>query len=195
MRTVLDEKALRSRTMGAVKSQNTRPEMIVRRLIHALGYRYRLHASNLPGKPDIVFRPRRKVIFVHGCFWHGHDCPRGSRKPKQNSAYWSAKIARNRSRDAGTDAAFMQMGWKTLTMWECELKDAETLSHRVRSFLDDADAAIYEAENERAECNAVIRKRREANIADDGEERLHHEQCGDERGDEADGDHARVVEA
>jgi DNA mismatch endonuclease (patch repair protein) len=94
----------RSRVMRAVKGKDTKPEMIVRRMAHALGYRYRLHRTDLPGSPDLVFAGRQKVIFVHGCFWHGHDCARGSRQPKTNAEYWRAKIARNVTRDAANAA-------------------------------------------------------------------------------------------
>ena len=92
---------LRSRTMRAVKGRDTKPEMAVRRLLHRMGYRYRLHRKELPGRPDIVFGSRRKVIFVHGCFWHGHSCKRGNRLPKTNAEYWQTKIARNVERHTG----------------------------------------------------------------------------------------------
>lgn len=134
-RTTDAARALRSRTMRAVKSRNTGAEMIVRRLIHGLGYRYRLHVADLPGTPDLVFRPRRKAIFVNGCFWHGHHCPRGARQPKQNAEYWSTKIARNVARDASTIARLTEMGFSTYTVWECELKDAGLLAAHLRRFL------------------------------------------------------------
>ena len=86
--------------MRAVKSHDTKPELLVRRAIHCMGYRYRLHRKDLPGKPDVVFPSRKKIIFVHGCFWHGHDCARGARMPKSNRSYWVSKISRNRERDA-----------------------------------------------------------------------------------------------
>ena len=125
----------RSRVMARVKGKDTRPEMTVRRLAHALGYRFRLHRKDLPGAPDLVFPGRGKVIFVHGCFWHGHDCPRGSRQPKQNADYWRAKIARNVERDAQAVAALEGEGWGVLTLWECELKDADALGARLEAFL------------------------------------------------------------
>ena len=102
----------RARVMRAVKGKDTKPEMIVRRLAHALGYRFRLHRKDLPGKPDLVFPGRRKVIFVHGCFWHGHECARGSRQPKQNAEYWRNKIARNVERDADNLQALERLGWQ-----------------------------------------------------------------------------------
>lgn len=112
----------RSRTMRAVKGKNTTPELIVRRLVFALGYRYRLHLKDLPGKPDLAFPRLRKVIFVHGCFWHGHNCPRGARVPVQNREYWVRKIARNIARDKCAGATLKKLGWKSLVIWECDLK-------------------------------------------------------------------------
>lgn len=128
-------KAERSAQMARVKGRDTTPEMIVRRLIHGLGHRYRLHASELPGKPDIVFRQRRKAIFVHGCFWHGHDCARGARMPKTNREYWFKKIARNEQRDAEQRRALARGGWKILTVWECETRDLKRLTRRITRFL------------------------------------------------------------
>ncbi|WBQ09356.1 DNA mismatch endonuclease Vsr [Hyphomonadaceae bacterium ML37] len=127
--------AERSAVMAAVKGQGTKPEMIVRRLVHGLGYRFRLHRKDLPGKPDLAFPGRRAVIFVNGCFWHGHDCARGARQPKQNAAYWTAKIARNRARDAASDAALADAGWRVMTVWECEMKDRAGLAARLQGFL------------------------------------------------------------
>lgn len=127
---------LRSRTMRAVRGHNTSPELLVRRLLHGMGYRYRLHRSDLPGKPDIVFGPRGKVLFVHGCFWHGHNCKRGSRKPATNSSYWKAKICRNVTRYSKQLDKLARDGWSTLTLWECELKNTEELKRRLVSFLE-----------------------------------------------------------
>src|SRR5215471_14058880 len=112
----------RSRTMRAVKGANTAPELLVRKIAHSLGYRFRLHRSDLPGKPDLVFVGRRKVIFVHGCFWHGHKCPRGDRMPKTNSDYWTRKIARNAARDKLHISALKKQGWQVGVIWECKLK-------------------------------------------------------------------------
>ena len=125
----------RARVMRAVKGKDTKPEMIVRRLAHALGYRFRLHRKDLPGKPDLVFPGRRKVIFVHGCFWHGHECARGSRQPKQNAEYWRNKIARHVERDADNLQALERLGWQTQVIWECEMKDRDALADRLRAFL------------------------------------------------------------
>jgi DNA mismatch endonuclease (patch repair protein) len=126
----------RSRVMRAVKGINTRPEQTVRSLLHALGYRFRLHRRDLPGSPDIVFPGRKAVIFVHGCFWHGHGCTRGNRMPKANADYWAKKLARNTARDAKAKAALEALGWRVLTVWECEIKDAAMLADRLRDFLD-----------------------------------------------------------
>ena len=126
----------RSRTMRAVKHRDTAPELAVRGLLHSMGYRYRLHRKDLPGKPDIVFGPRRKVIFVHGCFWHGHTCKRGSRVPKTNAGYWEAKIARNVERHSRQLEELSASGWTSLTLWECELADKEAVARQLRAFLD-----------------------------------------------------------
>jgi DNA mismatch endonuclease, patch repair protein len=120
--------------MRAVKSKDTKPEWVVRRLLHAAGFRYRLHGKDLPGKPDLVFPSRRKVVFVHGCFWHGHDCARGDRQPKTNANYWMAKIARNKARDVEHLATLRNRNWQVLTVWECEIKDLGLLA-RITKFL------------------------------------------------------------
>ena len=119
--------------MRAVKGKDTKPEMTVRRLAHALGYRFRLHRKDLPGKPDLVFPGRNKVIFVHGCFWHGHDCARGSRVPATNTDYWLAKVARNTERDEKARAALEQKGWRVVVVWECDLQDSDSLMARLKS--------------------------------------------------------------
>ncbi|NOX81845.1 MAG: DNA mismatch endonuclease Vsr [Alphaproteobacteria bacterium] len=107
--------------MRAVKSKDTKPEIVVRKALFALGYRYRLNVKHLPGKPDLVFAKYRTVIFVHGCFWHGHHCKRGARTPKTNTAYWTNKIARNKARDKKNAAALRKLGWRVITLWECKL--------------------------------------------------------------------------
>lgn len=125
----------RSENMRRIKSKGMKPEMLVRRLVHALGYRYRLHRKDLPGKPDLVFGPRRKAIFVHGCFWHQHaDCREG-RPPGSNTAYWSPKLKRNVERDAEHLAGLKAQGWDTLVIWECETKDAKALAQHLKKFL------------------------------------------------------------
>lgn len=130
--------ALRRRIMRAVKSTNTAPEIFLRRQVHAMGFRYRLHCKDLPGTPDLVFSRLHKVIWVNGCFWHGHECARGARLPKTNVAYWRAKIARNRSRDAASTAAIKLLGWQPLTLWECDLNNEARLKRRLAKFLRSA---------------------------------------------------------
>lgn len=122
--------------MRAVHSTDTSTEMAVRRLLHASGYRYRLHRDNLPGKPDIVFPSRKKAIFVHGCFWHGHDCKRGARMPKTNREYWMRKIGRNVERDRAHCEHLAALGWEVLVVWECEVKELPKLRERLINFLD-----------------------------------------------------------
>jgi DNA mismatch endonuclease (patch repair protein) len=126
---------VRRRTMQAVKSKDTTPELIVRRLLHARGYRYRLHGT-LPGHPDLVFPSKRKIIFIHGCFWHGHNCARGARVPKTNTEYWTSKIARNRVRDLRARQELQVRGWRILYIWECELKDQKLALKRICRFLN-----------------------------------------------------------
>ena len=128
----------RSRIMRAVKGRDTKPEMIVRRLVHAMGYRYRLHSKDLPGKPDLVFPGRQKIIFVHGCFWHGHACPRGARVPKKNRNYWINKINRNRERDSRHVQELIKLGWLILEIWECELSNRNNLRERLVGFLENS---------------------------------------------------------
>lgn len=125
----------RSAIMRAVKSANTKPELKVRAAVRALGRGYRLGGHGLPGKPDLVFVGRRQAVFVHGCFWHGHDCKRGARTPKDNATYWAAKIQRNKERDAGALTALSAAGWRALVIWECEARDDDALSERLAAFL------------------------------------------------------------
>ena len=127
--------------MRAVKSRDTNPELAVRSLLRPIAPGYRLHRGDLPGKPDIVYASRKLAIFVHGCFWHGHDCARGARAPKTNAAYWGAKIARNRARDLTALAAYEAMGWRVLVVHECELKDKAALSARLAGALRPERAA------------------------------------------------------
>ena len=127
--------AKRSAVMARVKAKDTKPELVVRRLLWGLGARYRLHAKALPGKPDIVLPGRRLAIFVHGCFWHGHDCARGARVPKANRDYWLGKVGRNRERDAANRERLAAAGWRVETVWECDLKDDEVLAARLKALL------------------------------------------------------------
>jgi DNA mismatch endonuclease (patch repair protein) len=121
--------------MRRVKGADTSPEIKVRKALTRLGARYRLHRKDLPGRPDIVLGPRKLALFVHGCFWHGHDCPRGARVPKQNREYWVAKVARNVARDERSAAALADLGWRVETIWECELKDGAALEARLANLL------------------------------------------------------------
>ena len=125
----------RSAVMRRVKGRDTTPEVKVRRALTALGARYRLHRKDLPGSPDIVLPGRRLALFVHGCFWHGHDCARGARVPKANRDYWVAKLARNRARDAWSRTALEAGGWRVEILWECELKDVAALRARLAQLL------------------------------------------------------------
>lgn len=131
----------RSAIMRAVKSRDTSPERVVRKMLSASGYRYRLHSKALPGSPDIVFPGRKKVIFVHGCFWHGHRCKRGARVPKTNRKYWLEKIARNKSRDQRTRRKLRSMGWAVLTVWECSTRDPIKLRPKLRQFLERCESS------------------------------------------------------
>lgn len=126
--------AKRSALMGRIRSRDTTPEIVVRSLLHRLGYRFRLHRKDLPGRPDIVLPRHGKIILVHGCFWHGHACPRAS-KPKSNQEYWRQKINGNRVRDALTKNALAHRGWSVLELWECELRPSERLEERVQAFM------------------------------------------------------------
>lgn len=129
----------RSEVMARVHSKDTRPEKSVRSLLHAMGYRFRLHRRDLPGSPDIAFPSRKAVIFVHGCFWHGHKCKRGDRVPKNNMDYWIKKRTRNMLRDKQNKKDLESLGWKVLVVWECELKDLSALKKKLIAFLNDFD--------------------------------------------------------
>ena len=120
--------------MRAVKGRDTKPELFVRRLLRDIAPGYRLCRRDLPGAPDISYIGRKKAIFVHGCFWHGHDCKRGARAPKANAEYWRHKIARNFSRDEAHLKRYAEMGWQVLTVWECEMRDKAALTERLRDF-------------------------------------------------------------
>lgn len=128
----------RSQIMANIRSKGMKPELIVRRLTHSMGYRYRLHRKDLPGKPDLVFPARRKVIFVHGCFWHQHADPacKIARRPKSNLDYWLPKLQRNVERDAEHRDRLSALGWQVLVIWECEVKIAVGLPERIVEFLE-----------------------------------------------------------
>lgn len=127
---------VRSRIMAQVKSKGMKPEMQVRRLLHGLGYRYRLHKEDLPGKPDLVFPARRKVVFVNGCFWHFHSVCSKVRIPATNRDYWVEKLERNRARDKRNVDRLEEMGWAVMTVWECQLQDTASTAERLVAFLD-----------------------------------------------------------
>jgi DNA mismatch endonuclease (patch repair protein) len=134
--------AARSERMSQVRSKDTKPEMIVRRLVHSMGYRYRLHDRRLPGSPDLVFRSRRKVIFVHGCFWHRHPDPscKRARMPKSRQNFWGPKLEGNRERDDRNREALDREGWRQMVVWECECGHREQLRNKLRDFLEEDNA-------------------------------------------------------
>ena len=127
----------RSERMGRIQNKDTKPEMRIRKIVHGMGYRYRLHKANLPGKPDLVFAGRRKVIFVHGCFWHRHPDPSCSlaRLPKSKLDFWVPKLEANRQRDEANVRELEQAGWDVLTIWECQLRNEKELKIRIQVFL------------------------------------------------------------
>jgi DNA mismatch endonuclease, patch repair protein len=128
----------RSRNMASIRSKDMKPELAVRKLAHALGFRFRLHRKDLPGKPDLVFPKLKAVIFVHGCFWHQHDDPRclDGRAPKSNLGYWGPKLKRNLERDALSRAMLERQGWRSLVIWECETRNARALAAKILGFLN-----------------------------------------------------------
>jgi DNA mismatch endonuclease (patch repair protein) len=125
----------RSEIMSRVRSKDTRPEMTVRRLIHKAGFRYRLHVADLPGRPDLVFPKRKKVIFIHGCFWHSHTGCQHARVPKSRTSFWTAKFESNKTRDERNIDALTQAGWKVLVLWECELSKPDLIK-KIKEFLE-----------------------------------------------------------
>jgi len=128
----------RSFNMSRIKNRDTKPEMRVRAIVHSMGYRYRLHRKDLPGKPDLVFPGRKKVIFVHGCFFHMHDCRYGTVVPKTNAEFWAKKRRSNVERDKRNISELEGSGWEVLTVWECQTKNPESLSGLLRDFLQGA---------------------------------------------------------
>jgi len=128
-------KEQRSYNMSRIKGKNTKPEMQVRSLVHSMGYRFRLHRKDLPGRPDIVLPRHKKIIFVHGCFWHLHNCRYGKVKPKTNAKFWQEKRVGNKERDRRNIRELRKLGWKVLVVWECWLKKPELLIKRLEAFL------------------------------------------------------------
>ena len=127
----------RSEIMSRVRDRNTKPEMTVRRLLHGLGYRYRLHRRDLPGTPDIAFMGRKKAVFVHGCFWHRHEGCNKASTPKTRVKFWKTKFDENKRRDERKLSALKELGWKTMVVWECEIKDLEGIDAKVTEFLEE----------------------------------------------------------
>jgi DNA mismatch endonuclease, patch repair protein len=127
--------------MSAVRGRDTKPEMVVRRLLHAMNFRYRLHRKDLPGSPDIVFGSRRKAIFVHGCFWHRHPLCSKATSPKTRSEFWASKFERNVERDREVEHRLAEMGWQSQVVWECETRTPEDLAARLRTFLGESSVA------------------------------------------------------
>lgn len=130
----------RSRIMATIQAANTKPELAVRRLVHGMGYRYRLHAKELPGKPDIVFPGRKKIVFVHGCFWHRHRGCRYATSPKTRTDFWNEKFVKNVARDRRNRLALKKMGWAVMVVWQCELKNSEKLARRIDGFLQNDES-------------------------------------------------------
>ncbi len=127
----------RSKNMAAIKSKNTSPELRVRSCLHRMGFRFSLHRRELPGRPDIVLRTRKKVIFVHGCFWHMHTCRHGRVKPASNAAFWHKKRSGNVERDRRNQRELRKLGWGVLTIWECSISDEDKLKSKLAKFLED----------------------------------------------------------
>lgn len=139
-------KGKRSQIMSRISGKDTKPEIVVRSLLHRMGYRFRLHKQSMPGRPDIILPKHKKVIFVHGCFWHGHkDCPR-SKRPSTNVEFWNKKIDGNIERDKKNIKSLENLGWETLILWTCEIKNQDVLKHKLISFMD--TRKLNRAENE-----------------------------------------------
>jgi len=151
----------RRRIMQSVKSENTKPELIVRRLLYGMSYRYQLHRKDLPGRPDIALISRRKAIFVHGCFWHGHDCPKG-RLPKSRLDYWRPKLERNRERDEEKTKMLESLDWTVLVIWQCETGDLDTLSSRLREFVGSDDIRLRSGGDRRSSGETGVEMREAA---------------------------------
>jgi len=122
--------------MARVRGKDTQPELRLRRILHGMGYRYRLHVAALPGKPDIVFPSRRKIVFMHGCFWHGHSCRAGQKRPASNRIYWDEKLAKNMARDKSNRRQLGKLGWRILVVWECQMRNEARLGRRLVDFLE-----------------------------------------------------------
>jgi DNA mismatch endonuclease (patch repair protein) len=159
--------AERSAVMRRVKGKNTGPELALRQILTRMGLRYRLHRKDLPGAPDIAFIGRKTAIFMHGCFWHGHDCRRGARQPKANADYWIAKIGRNRARDLVNTGKLLAMGWRPVVVWECELKDLAVLEEKLSAILHSAHPREG---GDQAEANAPVGSADRSGVATDADD-------------------------
>ena len=126
----------RSERMSRIRAKDTKPELMVRRMVHGMGFRYRLHSKELPGCPDLVFHRKRKVLFVHGCFWHRHKNCGNDRPPKSKRGFWLPKLDENRKRDVKNKARLRRLGWSYCVVWECELGNREKLARRIKSYLE-----------------------------------------------------------
>jgi len=131
-------KQKRSEVMSRIRGKNTKPEMILRSELFKRGFRFRVHRKDLPGKPDIVLQKYKTIIFVHGCFWHGHTCSKGVCTPKKNKEYWTNKVKKTMERDYKNLADLNTFGWETLIVWECELKEQDLLVRKLKCFLSDS---------------------------------------------------------
>ena len=138
--TDIYEPRKRSEIMSRIRGRGTKPEVIVRRIAHRLGFRFRLHRKDLPGRPDMVFPRHRAVIMVHGCFWHRHPGCKHASAPKTRESFWKNKLEDNVARDRRNETALRDLGWRVLVIWECETKDSETVADRIESFLRQEDA-------------------------------------------------------
>jgi DNA mismatch endonuclease (patch repair protein) len=150
----------RRRNMSAIRSADTKPEMVVRRLVHSSGFRYRLHRADLPGKPDLVFPAKMKVILVHGCFWHMHHCRYGKVRPATNAVFWKNKRESNRARDRRTSQRLRHLGWEVMTVWECQTRTPGSLAKRLQHFLSDEKPRRYKDKQGTQSGGRMNRRRR-----------------------------------
>jgi DNA mismatch endonuclease (patch repair protein) len=159
-------KAQRSYTMSRIKSKNTKPEIVFRKLLHRSGFRYRLHDKKLPGKPDLVLKRYKTVVFIHGCFWHKHEnCPRRNITPKDNAAYWQEKQNKNAARDAANAEKLERIGWRVFTVWECDLKAPEAQLERFKLFI--ASGTVAELYPAGRDASALIAASAELDYSED----------------------------
>jgi DNA mismatch endonuclease, patch repair protein len=145
-----DVSDMRRRTMAAIRGKNTKPELAVRSLLHGLGYRFRLHKRGLPGRPDLVFPSRKKALFIHGCFWHGHTNCRLANVPKTRTEYWGPKLQANRERDRRKQRQLRELGWETVTIWECQLRKLHLVEGKLRAFLGPPGLSLSRSAEDKA---------------------------------------------